>query len=90
MASLAPWRAWRYFRLTHGQLSIFHSLYLNVPFFIMRVLGGLAALAETTSFIGREGFLIRLCVLAPLHLCELSTRRPGAGDIQTFHRTISR
>ncbi|CAJ36546.1 hypothetical protein RCIA89 [Methanocella arvoryzae MRE50] len=41
---------------THpGQLLIFRSLYLNIPFFIRRVLGGLATLAETTSFIGRQG-----------------------------------
>ncbi|CAJ37695.1 hypothetical protein RCIA194 [Methanocella arvoryzae MRE50] len=45
MASLAPWRPWRYFRLTQGQLSIFHSLYLNIPFLIRRVLGLLASLA---------------------------------------------
>ncbi|CAJ37108.1 hypothetical protein RCIA147 [Methanocella arvoryzae MRE50] len=38
------WRAWRYFRLTQGQLSIFHSLCPNISFFIRRVLGALATL----------------------------------------------
>ena len=36
---------------------------------------------------GRKGFLIRLCVVAPLRLCELNTRRPGADNIHIFHRT---
>ncbi|CAJ37168.1 hypothetical protein RCIA152 [Methanocella arvoryzae MRE50] len=34
LASLAPWRAWRYFRYIQCQISIFHSLYLNIPVFI--------------------------------------------------------
>ncbi|CAJ35848.1 hypothetical protein RCIA16 [Methanocella arvoryzae MRE50] len=48
LASLAPWRSWRYFRPIQGQLLIFHSLYLNIPFFIRRVLGGPVTIADIT------------------------------------------
>ncbi|CAJ36561.1 hypothetical protein RCIA90 [Methanocella arvoryzae MRE50] len=34
-------------------------------------------------------FLLFLCVVAPLRLSDLRTRRPGADDIHIFHRTPS-
>ncbi|CAJ36847.1 hypothetical protein RCIA132 [Methanocella arvoryzae MRE50] len=42
LALLASWRSWRYFRHMQGQLLIFHSLYLNTPFIMRRVLGGIS------------------------------------------------
>ncbi|CAJ35495.1 hypothetical protein NRC11 [Methanocella arvoryzae MRE50] len=84
LASLAPWRAWRYFRLTQGQLSIFHSLYLNTTFFIRRVPCSIPDRYRSNfQFEGRAGFrrAIRIVQAArEKNLLNLSIRHASLID----------